>query len=128
MVSFEIKDNILFARNSDSIFLDIATAKSVVKQRLDLQAGKTYPYVMHLNNLKVESKEVRMYMATEGTKGLSCGAFVVKNNRERILLNFFLMVDKPALPSRFFTNEADAIEWAKKYIETDTTTNATSTK
>ncbi len=47
----------------------------------------------------------------EGQRFTFADALVVKSLSQKILANFYLKFNKPAKPTRIFTNEAEAIAW-----------------
>lgn len=47
----------------------------------------------------------------EGQRYTTADALVVKSLSQKILANFYLKFNKPAKPTRIFTNEAEAIAW-----------------
>lgn len=115
-MSFNVKitDGILIAECLNNTLLDLDKAREIVANRLKLQAGKSYPVIIHMNGLFSDSKSVRMFMATEGAEGISMGAFVVKKRYEEVLVNLFLAIDAPKVPTGIFNNEPDAIAWIKE--------------
>lgn len=119
-MKLKIDQGILIAEYPKNAQIDLDTAKQLVAQRLELQQGKTYPAMVHLNGVTSQSKAVRAYMAKEGIKGISRGAFIVKNLYEKVFISFFLLVDAPKVPSRVFQNEAEALKWLQSEIENNT--------
>lgn len=113
-ISVKISDGILIAECLRNTHLDLDKARKVVADRLKLQAGKSYPVIIHMHGLLSDSKSVRMFMATEGAEGISMGAFVVKKRYEEVLVNLFLAIDAPKVPTGIFNNEPDAIAWIKE--------------
>lgn len=58
------------------------------------------------------SKEARAYMATEESSiNTLCRALVARNLGMRILINLFMRINKPGIPHKAFTNEAEATLW-----------------
>jgi len=43
-------------------------------------------------------------------------AFVIKSLSQRILANFYLKVNLPERPTKFFNNSKDAISWLNQFI------------
>ena len=114
MIQLTIQDDILIGNYTPDMRLNIETAKKLVAMRLLYQNGRDYPVIIHINGLLPDSKEVRIYMATTGIKGITQGAFVAKNIYENVLLQFFLSVDKPNVPSKVFAKEEEAVQWIKE--------------
>lgn len=113
-MKIKLQDGIIVATYPKGMHLDMETAKRLLAVRLEMQAGKAYPLLIHINGLISNSKDVRMFMAEEGIEGVSIGAFVVKKKHEEILVNLFLTIDSPKVPTRVFSEEKDAVLWIKQ--------------
>jgi hypothetical protein len=107
----KLENGILFCKYEEKLLLTLDLAKKMLADRLSYQNGTSYPVIILLNGLKAADKETRKYTAVEGIKGITMGAFIVKNAIERIIYNFFFSIEKPVIPTRAFTNEEDAIAW-----------------
>jgi len=56
--------------------------------------------------------EARKYIANSPhLESLIAEAFVIHSLAHRILASFFLKIDKPKLPTKFFENREDAVNW-----------------
>ncbi len=59
--------------------------------------------------------DARNYMATPESIQFSIAeAYVIQTLPQRLLLNFYIKVNKPAVPTRFFTEKNDAEKWLKR--------------
>lgn len=116
-VKYSIEENILYANYEEDIVVDFQEAQDMVKERLAFQKGADYPIVIKLNGLKTSSKKARTFMAKEGIKGISAGAFVVNSSVEKVVFNFFLSIEKPKIPTRAFTESDEAVRWIKEVIK-----------
>ena len=52
----------------------------------------------------------------EGLRFSAAEAFVIKSLAHKLLANFYLKVNKPSVPTKFFSNKEDAEEWLKKFL------------
>lgn len=43
-------------------------------------------------------------------------AFVIKSMAQKILANFYIKINKPERPTKFFNNKDEAINWLKPFI------------
>lgn len=43
-------------------------------------------------------------------------AFVIKSMAQKILANFYIKINKPERPTKFFNNKEDALIWLKQYL------------
>lgn len=61
-------------------------------------------------------KEAREYMATGVCEQhFKAKAFVLRSLPQRILANFYIKINRPTVPTRFFSNKVEAISWLKSY-------------
>ena len=78
---------------------------------------KTRPILVDLENLKTVSKESRgIYSSKETSRFFSAAALLVGNPVSRILGNFYLGINKTAMPVKMFTNKDEAFAWLKTFI------------
>lgn len=96
--------------------LTLEVAKKLVNRRLELQDNKDYPVLFHIS-LNKATKSARNYMKKEGIEGIISGAFIVDSILTKSILNFFLMVSKPKVPAKLFTERKDALIWLEQFKE-----------
>ena len=74
--------------------------------------------LVELDNVKTVSKESRgVYSSEETSKYLSAAALLVGNPVSRIIGNFYLGINKTAMPVKMFTSSKEAIAWLKSFIK-----------
>lgn len=62
-------------------------------------------------------KEAREYASSDiGLKFSKAEAFVIKSLPHKILANFYMKIQKPSVPTKFFKSKPEAEEWLSKYI------------
>lgn len=62
-------------------------------------------------------KEVRDFGTTkESASNTTANAIVSDSLAHRILGNFFIQVQRPAVPTRMFKKEEEAIEWLEQFL------------
>jgi hypothetical protein len=78
---------------------------------------KKFPIMIDARGIKSMSREAREHFSTHGrdSKTNSFG-IIIKSPLSRVIGNFFLGLNKPAVPTRLFDNENDALEWLKKHL------------
>lgn len=112
-MNIRLQNGIVIGEYPKGLKLGLNEARRFVDKRLDLQAGKDYPVIIHLNNVICTSRSVRKFLVTEGIRGITRGAFVFRNKYEEILIRFFILIDAPKVPTRIFASEEEAINWIK---------------
>lgn len=69
-----------------------------------------------MRDIKSMDREARRFFAgPECAKAESAAALVIGSPITKAIGNFFLGLNKPIIPTRLFTNEADAIVWLKTF-------------
>lgn len=82
-----------------------------------LGGGKKFPNLITGGDFIIVGQGVREYAATEEPNRYTIAdAFVVKNLPQQLLVNFYITVNKPPRPTRFFTNENKAVSWLKQFL------------
>lgn len=113
-----LSDGIVFCRYKPGFHIDIDIAHSIVADRVKLCAGKTYPLLVDMREVKSASKDARDYFASdEGMKNLNSGAFLVGNQVSKFLGNIFISLNSPVLPAKLFTEKSKALKWLEKFKE-----------
>jgi hypothetical protein len=111
----EIKDEILFITYKKGISITLDDAKEMIKNRLLFTGNVPYPMLVQDEGISFIAKEARDFMSNEGTEGVIAGAFVLKSVYSTFLINFYLSVTRPKIPSRMFTDPVKALEWLVQY-------------
>ncbi len=84
----------------------------------EISEGKVYPMLVNLKGIKTISKDARDHFSMQGrTPGVTAIAMLIKSPVSKIIGNFFLGLNRSAVPSRLFTSEEKAIEWLKQYMK-----------
>ena len=75
------------------------------------------PILVDINNVRTVSKESRgIYSSTETAEVFSAAALLVGNPVSRIIGNFYLGLNKSAMPVKMFTESGEAFEWLKSFL------------
>ncbi|HXP51234.1 MAG TPA: hypothetical protein VN922_14850 [Bacteroidia bacterium] len=111
----EIKDGILFITYKKGISVKLEDAKEMIKNRLLFTGNVAYPMLVQDEGAIHIDKDARDYMSNEGTQGVIAGAFVLRSVYGTFLINFYLSVTRPKIPSRMFTDRTKALEWLEQY-------------
>ncbi|MBX2970175.1 MAG: hypothetical protein KF803_12465 [Cyclobacteriaceae bacterium] len=116
-VTMWLKDGLVYCKYADDLDLSIEVAKFCVESRIFFTKGKPAVLLVDMKGIKSTSKEARNYMATIGTTLVTAAALVTGSPFNNALANLFLSVNKPAIPTRLFSNEDDARQWLLPYLE-----------
>lgn len=99
---------------TDSFTLDIA--EECVKERMRVTQGKSYPMLSDSRKVLNFEKEARKFLAlNDNVANLNAGAILIENQLQKILGNFFLLINKPGVPARLFTEKEKALDWLERF-------------
>ena len=83
----------------------------------ELSGDQVYPILVDIRKIRSISKEARDHFAMRDRKpGVIAIAMLVSSPLSRIIGNFFLGLNHPAVPTRMFTDRDKAEEWIMKGI------------
>lgn len=114
-IRLEFKEGILHSTyKTETISLEVA--QSVVGLRKKYMDAKRCPHLITGVNLSKISKDARDFLSSPaGTEGVAAGAMLSNSSFQAAFANFFLMVSKPDIPTKLFTDEKTAIAWLNQY-------------
>jgi len=111
-----IEDGIICYIFSPGLIITEEAAISIVGKRIRISKGRTYPALVDFCQIQYITKVAREYFAKgDGIRYLNSGAFLVKSQVQTIFINFFLMINKPVLPTKLFTDRQEAINWLQQF-------------
>lgn len=92
------------------VVLEDAVENVAVTARLT--GGKAVPVLVDLRRVRSQSAEARAYLAGEEATRVSCAvALVIQSPLSRVVGNFYLGFNRPAVPTRLFTSVSEARTW-----------------
>lgn len=110
-------DGIVQVNFGENIDIDLKEAVEIVDAIGELTEGKKVLTLNIAGKTTSATSAAREYSATPlGLKYTIADAFVVTNLAQKILGNFYISFNKPAIPTRIFDDKAKAIEWLKRYL------------
>ena len=93
-------------------------AQETMAAYLKLNNGKKLPLFVDTKTMKSISREARhFYAGDEAAACASAVALIVGTPVSKVLANFYLGLSNPRLPSRLFTDEAEALAWLKGFLK-----------
>lgn len=104
----------LFIKDNVEIFVeDMARIRDAQKQL----SGKRIPILISGGKYSTTNVEVMKFLAkNENMPYSKVSAYITNSISQKLLGNFYLKINKPERPTRFFNNKEDAITWLKQYI------------
>ena len=112
-VEIWFEDEVLIAK-FNSKFIDLAVVKEGLDARREITSGKEVLLVSDLSEVKSVNKEARDYMSKDiSFEDLIACAVLVNSEYQRLIINTFMLINRPKIPMRFFTSKEKAISWLK---------------
>lgn len=82
-----------------------------------VSAGTAFPILVNLKEINYISKEARDHFSMQNrTPGVTAIAMLIKSPSSKIIGNFFLGLNKPAVPTKLFTDKGKAVNWLQQFI------------
>lgn len=106
---FRITNTIVFVRCRNNVTLDLEMAMAITSDRIRLQNNKSYPIFFEMSGVLSSDKFGRDYLAKYGWLLARSVGICSTNEQSLAIAGFYLNVTKPAVPTRLFRNEKQAI-------------------
>lgn len=115
-LEFWISDEILFGRYHDQAYIDLAAAKKILADRISFCNGKSYPSLVDARKVRYWTREARSFMASpENNKYFKAIGVLVDSKAAEIMLKYYMYFNKPAVPTKPFRDENEAIRWLQQF-------------
>jgi hypothetical protein len=110
-------DGILRVKVKPNIQITLRDAQVAMRAISDVCGGKRRPALVDMTGLVAMDREARLVFAGEETaKVESAAALIIDSLLSRAIGNFFMGLNKPIIPTRLFTSEAEALAWLKGLV------------
>ncbi len=105
-------DGISQINSEDDRLFTLSESKPIHSMVSEFNAGKPI-YIMHVpgKHTNADDDTRRFLSSEEGLKHRVAIAFVLKSLAQQIVANFYLKINKPAIPTKFFSEQTAAEEW-----------------
>ena len=114
IVDITLEDGIIRTRLKIP-FVDLEIARRCVNLRFEAIVDRPYLMLSDARSMKKITKEAREYLSgKEARDGVTAVAVLVEKPVGRIILNFFLAINKPLVPTKSFSKEDDAKKWLRQ--------------
>ncbi len=112
-----IASNLILITLNDGVTIEVEDVHEVKKHNLSLTKGNDYAIVFDAGYYTTITKEAREIMTSSKIeKGRKASAFVISGLSQKILGNFYVKINKPGVPTKFFSDKEKAIIWAKEIL------------
>lgn len=110
-------DGIVRTKIKPGAVVELEQARENTTAVSSLYHGTKFPLMIDSRGIKSMTKDARNQFSTKGRETYATAfAIVIDSPLSRVIGNFFIGINKPAVPTRLFDNERDAEIWLKKII------------
>lgn len=118
VVSTKVEDRILENRVLCDVHVDVDDVLFFKQANTSLMGNEAYAILVVSEQGSTISKEARALSASdEFKKNTVAKAFLVNNLPHRIVGNFYLKVNRPAIPTRIFSDREQALNWLRSMLK-----------
>lgn len=110
-----LKNGIMYGKYKPDLVIDFEMAKLMVSDRVKISNGVTRPYLVDVTGLLCIDSEGRSYLAGPGCNLVSAGAILTRNKLLAFVGNAFILLDKPSIPAKVFSNVESAVRWLEPF-------------
>ncbi|MGC4233513.1 MAG: hypothetical protein QM594_11090 [Niabella sp.] len=109
---YEKDDGILKAKYKPGVFVNLKAAKQIVADRLRFTGKEDLVVLIYDDGITNIDREARVYLASkEANKHIKAGVIINKSPVTSVVGNFFIKLNKPAIPCKLFSSEQKAVKW-----------------
>lgn len=111
------EDGIVEIDVKENADIGVEQCKELTTTYEDLLEDKKYPLLHIVGDYVTMTKEAREYASSiEGLKFSKAEAFVINSLPHKILANFYMKMNKPSVPTKFFRTKQEAVVWLLKFV------------
>lgn len=112
---YQSNDGILINRIKEHNLIEEKDVRELLSLTEKYTNNKRYPFLIVMSEFTLLTKEAKILSGSEeGTRFSLCEAVLLNNIANKIIFNTYLLISKPKVPTRAFTNSNDAFEWLRE--------------
>lgn len=109
------KDNVLYSYFNENVVVTPDIIRDVNSIGVEFSEGKRHYSIADITLNVTSTKEARAYAADNEFISYHIASAVIGNSLPvNLLVNFFININTPKVPTRLFRNEKEALDWFKK--------------
>ncbi|MDF2438102.1 MAG: hypothetical protein K0Q95_2478 [Bacteroidota bacterium] len=111
------EDGIARIRIKENIEVDVIHVREIVNALEILGNRKKFPLLILSSEYTLPTADARTYIASAASNPYaSAEAYMIRSLPQKLVGNVYLSFNKPARPTRLFTEEAKAVEWLRTFL------------
>lgn len=113
-------DGILHVHLKESAHITLTDAQETLKAMRVVGNGRKYPVLIDSGEFVIIDPEVRVFSASEeGNIYTIADAIAYHSLPQKLSANFYMAFNKPVVPTRTFSDKAEAIEWLYSFVKVE---------
>lgn len=112
--SFELKEGILHITFKKAKTLDLQGAKQIVRDRIRIQNGKTYPILCDIGEVLVIDKAAKDYFIRQGAHLITALAVLTKDRLVYHIFRYFISQLQSEIPAGAFRDQREAMAFLRE--------------
>lgn len=109
------KDDILYSYFDENVVVTPEIIRDLNSIGVKLSEGRKYFSIADIRRNVTSNKEARAYAANNEYIVYHIASAIIGNSLPvNLLVNFFININRPKVPTRLFRTEKDALDWFKK--------------
>lgn len=113
---FWIDGHVLYFEYKPDTVITLAVARKVVSDRIQFQNETIYSILCDIRGIVDSDKAGRDYLAHSGSVLTKAVAILGYPNVSETMSSFYLKINKPSVPTAFFTSKQSALIFLEAYI------------
>jgi hypothetical protein len=114
-IDFE-EENILIIKILQHASIDLDTAKAIVEAAAEISGSAVHGNIIDIREMVFMSRDARTYFAEQDKSNVIAIAIIMKSLFHNALVNLYLDISRPAISTKAFEKEIDAIDWIRKKL------------
>ena len=112
------KDGIIQLNCGDDVTYEVSQIKENLDCIRSIGNGKKLPVLNVAGKYTNVTRETREFIAKAefSIDCISAEAYILRSIAQRITANFYIKINKPKMPTAYFTKEENAVEWLKIFV------------
>tara|TARA_R110002050_G_scaffold24083_3_gene64252 strand:+ start:5727 stop:6107 length:381 start_codon:yes stop_codon:yes gene_type:complete len=111
-----LENGIVYVTYKKGVHINVEAAMQIVKDRLQIQNGESYPVLCDARQIDYADKPARDYLAIEGSILINALAYVVNKPYMEMVTEFYVQTTKPVVVlQKTFLEISEALSFLKKF-------------
>ena len=108
-----VEENILMIKILQHASIDLDAATAIVEAAAEISGSSVHGNIFDIREMVFMSRDARAFFAKQDRSNVVAIAIIMKSLFHNALVNLYLDVSRPAIPTKAFEKEIDAIDWLR---------------